>query len=94
MTNINIGGTSKKKLVTFYRENAIKIAYYLRDGEKTTKELKKLTKIEKSSTYLQKNYYKWFERVDRGIYKLTDLGMKEVEKYSSLFLDLGLIDNE
>ena len=76
VTNINVGGTSKSKLVTAYRENVIKIAYQLIDGQKTTKQIKELSMITNSTTYLQKNYYKWFNRVSRGIYELTELGKK------------------
>jgi dGTPase len=74
VTNVNIGGISKEKLVTAYRESVIKVAYYLLDGEKTTKELRELSGIKNSTSLLQKNYYNWFLRVNRGIYKLTDLG--------------------
>ena len=56
VTNINVGGTTKEKLVTAYRESAIKIAFHLLDGEKTTKELRELTGIEKATNFLQKNY--------------------------------------
>ena len=55
-TNINVGGTNKSKIVTSYRETAIKIAYYLIDGEKTTKMLREETGIQNCTSYLQKNY--------------------------------------
>jgi len=90
ITNINIGGTTKKKLVTSYREKAIKIAYYLLNGEKTTKELRELSGIENSTQFLQKNYYKWFYRVSRGVYALTDRGSIDLEKYKDLFIELKL----
>lgn len=93
VTNINIGGTSKSKLITSYRENVIRIAYYLRDGEKTTKELKELSGITNAPTYLQKNYYNWFVRVSRGVYSLTDQGFQELGNYEKLFVDLGLAIN-
>lgn len=90
ITNINVGGTTKKKLVTAYRESAIKIAYYLLDGEKTTKELRELTGIHKTASFLQKNYYNWFVRVSRGVYELTDQGKNELEGYRKIFEDLEL----
>ena len=90
VTNVNIGGISKEKLVTAYRESVIKVAYYLLDGEKTTKELRELSGIKNSTSLLQKNYYNWFLRVNRGIYKLTDLGAEELKDYTNLFSDLNL----
>ena len=91
VTNVNIGGTSKSKLVTSYRENVIKIAYYLIDGEKTTKQLREESGINKAATYLQKNYYNWFYRVSRGVYALTEQGKKELQEYNELFKALDLI---
>jgi len=85
VTNVNIGGTSKTKLVTSYRENVIKIAYYLIEGEKSTKQLREDTGIKNTATYLQKNYYNWFYRVSRGVYALTEQGEKEIQGYSELF---------
>ena len=93
VTNVNIGGTSKSKLVTSYRENVIKIAYYLRYGEKTTKQLREESGINKAATYLQKNYYNWFYRVSRGVYALTEQGKKELQEYNELFEALDLINS-
>lgn len=90
VTNVNIGGTTKKKLVTSYRERVIRIAYYLLDGEKSTKELKELSGIINATSYLQKNYYHWFYRVSRGVYNLTELGIIELKRYEDLFLELEL----
>lgn len=90
VTNVNVGGATKTKLVTAYRERAIKIAYYLKDGEKSTKELKELSGVKNATTYLQKNYYKWFNRVSRGVYELSNLGSIEIADYSDIFSDLDL----
>lgn len=90
VTNINVGGTTKKKLVTAYRESAIKIAYFLRDGEKSTKEIRELSGVLKATSFLQKNYYNWFNRVSRGVYELSNLGKSELEVYKAIFEDLEL----
>ena len=92
VTNVNVGGTSKSKLVTAYRENVIKIAYCLKDGEKTTKEIKDITGIKNATSYWQKNYYNWFYRVSRGVYALKEQGIKELAGYNELFGELGLIE--
>lgn len=90
VTNINIGGTTKTKLVTAYRESAIKIAFYLKDGEKSTKQLRELSGVQKATSFLQKNYYNWFKRVSRGNYELSEQGKEELERYNEIFEDLEL----
>jgi len=90
VTNVNIGGSSQEKLVTSYREHVIKIAHCLLDGQKTTKEIREQSGIKNATTYLQKNYYKWFERVERGVYCLTEQGTKELDQYTQIFEILDL----
>lgn len=78
----NVGGT-KGKLVTVYREKALLLASYLREtGEMTTKKLRELSGNEKTTNILNKNYYGWFERAEKGIYKLSDKGRSELEHYN------------
>lgn len=87
--NLNIGGSSKRKIVTVYRQNAIRIAAYLQQlGPSKPKDLRKLGTGDKTLSILGKNFYGWFQRVDRGVYELTAKGktaMKEnkylAEKY-------------
>jgi len=81
-TAFNTGGVTKTKIITAYRERALVIAYHLQSGPLAVKDIKILTNDFKCSTILQKNYYSWFDRVDRGIYKLNDLGIKELNDYS------------
>lgn len=76
----NVGGVNKRKIMTAYREAVIEIGKTLLDGPLQTKEIKTITMNPKTTQILYKNYYKWFERVDRGIYKLSDLGLKEIKK--------------
>lgn len=48
--------------------------YFLKDGPRTAKEIKLFIKEDKIMSILQKNYYNWFERVERGVYKITAIG--------------------
>ena len=79
--NNNIAGVSKTKIMTAYREEAITIAKTLLDGPLSTKDIRGLTHIKKTTSILYKNFYGWFEPVDRGIYKLTDQGRVELLSY-------------
>ncbi|WP_335872319.1 DUF2161 domain-containing phosphodiesterase [Bacillus sp. 2205SS5-2] len=81
----NIGGSNKIKIMTAYKENCIQIACYLKNrGPLSPRVLKKMKTGEKTSSILQKNYYKWFERISRGVYQISDQGKKELENYSEL----------
>lgn len=79
--NSNVAGVSKTKIMTAYKEQAIEIAKVLLDGELSTKEIKEITKIKKTTSILYKNFYGWFEPVNRGIYQLTDLGKVTIQNY-------------
>jgi hypothetical protein len=76
----NVGGTKGKK-ITKYKELVIDIGSYLLEHEKASpKDIKNNLNIEKTASILQKNYDGYFERVDRGIYQLTEKGKKEITK--------------
>lgn len=79
--NNNVGGVNKQRIMTAYKEQVIEIAKCLINGQLSTVEIKSLTNNPKATNILYKNYYKWFINIERGIYKLSKLGEKEIEKY-------------
>lgn len=84
--DLNTGGSVREKIYTAYFEKSFLIAYLLnKHGNLSIKELKELgSDSEKTSSILQKNFYGWFERVERGVYCLTNLGTEELVKYPDL----------
>jgi hypothetical protein len=81
----NIGGSSRTKIMTAYKENCIQIAcYLLQYGSLSPKSLKELGTGSKTSSILTKNFYGWFDRVQRGIYMISEKGKKEINEYSEL----------
>lgn len=83
--DFNIGGSVKTKLVTAYRENSLKIAYYLNKNEQMkTKELREAGCPETSTSILYDNHYGWFEKTGRAEYKLSDSGKEALVKYSQI----------
>ncbi len=81
----NIGGSSRVKLVTAYRENAILIATGLNQfGDLSPKSLKAMGTGEKTGSILAKNYYGWFERVAPGVYSITQQGRDGIASYPRL----------
>ena len=76
----NIGGMNRTKIITAYRQDAIRCAYGLANNKSmAVKELKLKTGVGKTAAILQKNYYGWFERVTRGVYCLSAQGLADLE---------------
>ncbi|MBT3273345.1 MAG: hypothetical protein HN368_09335 [Spirochaetales bacterium] len=81
----NIGGITRTKLITAYREAAIVIACHLdTSGKLSPAELRAKGTGKRTQSILSKNYYGWFERVDRGIYELHPEGKKALLEYPEL----------
>jgi hypothetical protein len=79
----NVGGSSKQKLMTAYREKSLLCAFLLREhGPLSPRQLRDFTGNKAVSSLLQKNYYRWFIRQSRGIYHITPLGEKALIEYA------------
>ena len=87
--NFNLGGSSRKKLMTAYKENAIHIACCLQKyGTLSPKELRTLGTGPKTASILQKNFYHWFDRVAHGSYQLSTEGEAALKNSpNSLYYD-------
>jgi hypothetical protein len=84
--DLNVGGSTRKKLVTAYRENAIFIACcFNMFGALSPKELRSLgTDNKKTTAILSENHYGWFEKVKRGMYNINDQGKEALKDYREL----------
>jgi hypothetical protein len=82
----NTGGSTGKKLMTAYREKALYIACCLNlYGTMNVRQLKKLgTDSKKTSPILLQNHYGWFDRVEKGLYRLSNEGLKALTIYEEL----------
>lgn len=81
----NIGGSHRVPTMTVYKETSIQIALYFDHfGPMSSKELQSLGTNYQTYRILYNNYYKWFKRVARGVYDLTELGRKEYKNYSEI----------
>ncbi|NLP50102.1 DUF2161 family putative PD-(D/E)XK-type phosphodiesterase [Bacillus sp. RO1] len=84
-SDVNLGGSSRVKIRTAYKENCVQIACYLdKFGPLSPKALRDLGTGEKTPSILTKNYYRWFERVKRGTYMISEKGKKELCDHSEL----------
>ena len=83
--DLNIGGSSRRKIMTAYRENAIQILCYLKKyGTLSLRQLRELGAGAKTGPILQKNYYGWFERVSKGVYQISPEGDRSLADYPEL----------
>lgn len=82
----NTGGSTRKKLMTAYKEKSIQIACCLeRFGQLRPGQLRLLgTDGKKTGDILLKNYYGWFDRLGGGLYALNAQGGKALEEHSRL----------
>ena len=81
----NKGGSTKRKLMTAYKQDSLFIACCIQKyGPLSPAKLKKLGTGTKTPSILQKNFYGYFERVEKGIYSLQPQGVKFLEAYPEL----------
>jgi hypothetical protein len=66
------GGSTRKPIMTAYRQRALACAEALRDGAGRPRTLKPIAPD--AGRILLRNVYGWFERVERGSYGLTPAG--------------------
>jgi hypothetical protein len=72
----NIGGTTRKPLMTAYRQDALKCAAHLKaHGATKIKDVKTATSVDRAANILRDNVYGWFNKVERGIYSLSAEGV-------------------
>lgn len=75
----NTGGSTRRTLVTAYRQDARKIAAHLAThGPTKASHVAESIGIPKSREIMAANHYGWFERVTRGVYTLTELGRQSL----------------
>jgi hypothetical protein len=73
--DFNTGGSARAKILTANKEKSIKIACILKTaGAVSTRQLRFLGMENREIMLLSKNYYGWFERVETGVYKLSQEG--------------------
>lgn len=83
--DFNVGGSTRLKLMTAYKENAIQILCYLHKyGQLAIGQLKELGTGPKTGAILQKNFYGWFERVAKGVYQVTSKGRQSLTDHPEL----------
>ena len=81
----NTGGQSRRAIITAYRQDALRIAAALQEGQSAPSTLANSLGISKAPSILQKNYYGWFVRVERGVYALGPEGKAALKIYRDVY---------
>lgn len=66
------GGSTRQPIMTAYRQQALTCAALLREGPGRVRDLRPV--VPEAGRILLRNVYGWFERSQRGVYRLSDLG--------------------
>lgn len=86
----NQGGTTGIKRMTAYRQDALRCGVGLWAGPLKASVLAKAAGVSRAATILRDDHYGWFQRVERGIYALTDNGRADLATAASDLAALGL----
>jgi hypothetical protein len=76
------GGSARQPIMTAYRQQALACADALRSGPGRPRDLREVAPD--AGRILIRNVYGWFERADRGVYRLTDVGEAALQRWPSV----------
>jgi len=87
--DFNTGGSTRRKLMTAYRQEALRCAFHLSQaGASRVGDIRRATNVERAASILRGNVYGWFLRESRGIYGLTGAGRAALEQHEGLLRHL------
>ena len=70
--------------MTAYRQDAIRCLGYLNEhGPTKASEVAKQTGVPRARNIMADDHYGWFERAERGIYRITPKGAAAAGEYAS-----------
>ncbi len=85
----NRGGTTRRGIVTAYRQDALRCAELLaRMGPLPLAELRARSGVGRAARILQRDVYGWFDRPARGVYALSPVGRAALRTYSDVVATL------
>src|SRR6195952_2137365 len=74
-----LGGSTRSPIMTAYRQQALACASAMALGPRKLRELR--PEFPDAPKILQHNVYGWFDRVERGVYGLTDAGRAALKRW-------------
>lgn len=86
----NQGGSTRRGMITVYRQDALKCVKLLSDiGPTKASEVARLTGAENARRIMSDDHYGWFERVSVGFYQLSPKGVEAMSSYEE---ELGKLE--
>ena len=82
-----LGGSTRAPIMTAYRQQALACASALAEGPMRVGELRE--RCPDAGKILLNNVYGWFERTERGIYRLTESGHAALKRWPQPRLEGG-----
>ena len=76
-----LGGSTKIPIMTAYRQQALACATALINGPLRPRDLK--TIAPNAGSILRDNHYGWFEKITKGVYGLSESGIRAVEVWQN-----------
>jgi hypothetical protein len=81
----NVGGAVGVPLVTAYRQDALRCARALAlGGPMRVGALRSAADVPRAAGILQRNVYGWFDRIERGTYRLTPQGDQALSRFAEV----------
>jgi hypothetical protein len=79
----NRGGVTRTPIVTAYRQEALRCALLIRDGQRASlKALRETGVVPNAPRILQRDVYGWFRRVSRATYALTERAAQDLARFA------------
>ncbi len=79
----NAGGATRHGIVTAYRQDALKCAAHLAEhGATKGAEVASATGVPAATRLMRENHYGWFDKVEKGIYALSDAGSEGLKHWA------------
>lgn len=79
------GSTRSKAGLTAYRQRCIRVAQYLQTHPSAKgAEINKTIDEPQATQFLSRDYYGWFEKLEHGIYRLSEKGHKELPLWTKV----------
>ncbi len=85
----NLGGSTRMKIVTSYRQDALRCLAKLGQGPCKASGVASSANVARARSILAADHYGWFERVERGVYGLTPKGLEALGHYCKEIAELA-----
>ena len=81
----NAGGATRHGIITGYRQDALRCARFLAvHGPSKGSVVKEWAEVPQATQIMRDDHYGWFEKVERGVYALTEKGRQGLSDYGDV----------